>query len=514
MEFYVRKPNEKRKPAELIVLPFCEGKQGAVETADIRKYQKHIKNSQILKDFQGKEGELLFIYPEQASERRLVLLGMGKKELLDIEKLRRVYSLLAKACLQRKIEHVCVVIPHLNDNDEEIIEGIAEGLLLANYVFVKLKHRQKTEQTVLLKRIEFVGITKGELDIARRCQIVSEGVYLARDLVNDNADTITPQYLTRLAKDLSHKLPHVKTSVLDRRMLEKEKMGLLLAVSRGAANDPALIMMSYRGNPESKEHTVLIGKGITYDTGGLNLKPVASMETMKADMAGGAAVIGAIYAIASLGLKVNVTSIIPATENSIDAKSFKPGDVYKSYKGLMIEINNPDAEGRLVLADAITYAKKKLNPTCIIDIATLTGGIDIALGSEACGLFSNNDDLAEAIQRAGAKTFERAWRFPLYEEYRDYLKSDFGDMKNSGGRSASSIIASMFLQEFVEDTPWAHLDIASVAYLNEKKRYHPKYGTGFGVRLLISLLSEQDSQESKKIKHRENTKKAAKKYEA
>ena len=200
---------------------------------------------------------------------------------------------------------------------------------------------------------------------------------------------------------------------------------------------------------------------------------------------------GTYYAVASLNLKVNLTIVIPATENSIDAKSFKPGDVYKSMNGKMIEIINPDAEGRLVLADAITYSKKKLNPTRIIDIATLTGGIDIALGSEACGLFSNNDALADAIQRSGAATFERVWRMPLYEEYRDFLKSDIADMKNSGSRSASSITAAIFLQEFIEKTPWAHLDIASVAYLNDKKRYHPKYGTGFGVRLLVDLLSQE-----------------------
>ncbi len=491
MEFFSRNPNETRKSAELTVIPLWEGEKHADAATDLRKYLPDIKNPAILQDFKGKEGDLLFVYNSQnKSDKRLALLGLGRKEKINTEKLRRVYSQLARACHQKKIDTICVFLPYSVINEEEIIQGIVEGLLLANYAFVKLKHQQKNEKLVLLKKVEFKNISQKGLNIAKRCRIIAEGVYLARDLVNDNADTITPQYLANLAEDLAHKLPHVKAVILNKKQIEKEKMGLLLAVSRGAASDPALIILSYHGNPKSREHTVLIGKGITYDTGGLNLKPLASMETMKADMAGGAAVIGALYSIASLGLKVNVTAVIPATENSIDAKSFKPGDVYKSYRGDTVEINNPDAEGRLVLADAITYAKKKLNPTRIIDIATLTGGIDIAIGSEACGLFSNNDGLAEALQRASTKTFERVWRFPLYDEYKDLLKSDIADMKNSAGRSASSIIASLFLKEFVEETPWAHLDIASVAYLNEKKWYHPKYGTGFGVRLLVALLSE------------------------
>lgn len=487
MEFFICHI-EHRKTAELIVVPFWEGSKHAERATSL--FTAGFDAPAIMEDFHGKEGELIFLYgSHENTDKRLVLLGLGKKEKIDIEKLRRAYSQLAKACHQKKIESLCLFLPEADLDAETTITGVVEGLLLANYAFNKLKHVKKTEDS-LLKKVGFIGISKHGLEVAKRCKIIAEGVYIARDLVNDNADDVNPQYLATFAKNLARKL-HINATILTKKQIEKEKMGLLLAVNRGSVLDPAVIILSYNGNPKSKKQTVLIGKGITYDTGGLNLKPVASMETMKADMAGAAVTIGTIYAAASLGLKVNLTVIIPATENSIGSKSFKPGDVYKSCNGQTIEVNNPDAEGRLVLADAITYAKKKFRPERIIDIATLTGGIDIALGPEACGLFSNDDALADAFQKAGSRTFERVWRMPLYDEYRDSLKSDIADMKNSAGRSASSIIAAKFIQEFVGDTSWAHLDIASVAYLSEKRRYHPKYGTGFGVRLLIDLLSQE-----------------------
>lgn len=486
MKFF--KYEDNNSEPELVVLPFWEDLQQANSVAShLSQYKKQIHSPTLKKDFLGKEGELIFLYPSE-KPYRLALLGLGKKEKLNVEKLRRIYSQLTRACHQKKLQDIALLLPEALLSEEELMVGISEGLLLANYSFNKLKRVSRSDHS-LLKTVGLIGVTKKGLTIAKRSLIIAEGVYMARDLVNDNADQITAQYLSHFAQELARQLPHSKATILKKRELEKEKMGLLLAVNRGSTSDPALIILSYRGNPKSKDHTILIGKGITYDTGGLNLKPVASMDTMKADMAGGATVLGTIYSIAKLGLKVNVTAMIPASENSISAESFKPGDVYRSYAGHMIEITNPDAEGRLVLADAISYAKRRLQPTRIIDIATLTGAIDIALGSEACGLFSNDDALANALHQSAERTFERVWRLPLFEEYRDSLKSEIGDLKNSAGRSASSSLAAIFLQEFVEETPWAHLDIASVGYLNEKKRYHPKFGTGFGVRLLVDLLS-------------------------
>jgi leucyl aminopeptidase len=485
MEFYSFPKIDDSRISTTLVLPFWEGSKHAESAASLEKYETLVKAPLQMGDFKGKEGEILPFYH---GSQRVFLVGIGPKEKVNTEKLRRAYSSLAKSCQQKQVSEITLVIPKFSEMPEEdIVKGIAEGLLLSNYVFDQLKHTKKIK-SILLKKVAFVGASKHGLVVAKKCGTIAESVYFARDLVNGNADDVTPQHLSKVAKELQKKLPSLKATILNKSEIEKEKLGLLLAVNRGSESDPALIILSYRGDATSKNHTVLIGKGITYDTGGLNLKPSASMETMKADMAGGAAVLGTLYAAASLKLKVNVTAVVPATENSIDAKSFKPGDVYKSCHGHTVEVNNPDAEGRLVLADAITYALKKLHPTRIIDIATLTGGVDVALGAEASGLFSNDDVLADSLARSGANTFERLWRLPLYEEYKESLKSDVADMKNSAGRSASSIVGAMFLQEFVEGKPWAHLDIASTAYLSEKRRYHPKYATGFGVRLLVDFL--------------------------
>ncbi|MGE5196112.1 MAG: leucyl aminopeptidase family protein, partial [Anaerolineae bacterium] len=270
--------------------------------------------------------------------------------------------------------------------------------------------------------------------------------------------------------------------------LEQEKMGLILAVNRGSNREPVLIILEYLGDEKSKERTAVIGKGITYDTGGLNIKPTGSMETMKSDMAGAAAVLGLIKAAIATGLKANIIGVIASTENAVGPLSYKPGDVYTSFSGKTVEISNTDAEGRLVLADAISYTQERLKPTRLIDLATLTGGILIALGEEAAGLFSNDDHLASELLAAGENTYERLWRFPLFNEYKEAVKSSIADLKNSGGRKASSITAAMFLQCFVKNIPWAHLDIAGTAYLTDARLYHPTPATGYGVRLLIDFF--------------------------
>jgi len=389
-------------------------------------------------------------------------------------------------------------LPHIQEKEGQkleydLIRGVVEGVLLTNYRFTELKHDQlKFSKPSLVQKLTLIGASKADLAKVKDCLAVSEAVNIARNLVNGNADDITPQYLADFAKDIAKELPKMTCHVLEKKELVKEKMGLLLAVGRGSSIDPALITLAYKGNAKSKEHIVIVGKGVTYDTGGLHLKPFGAMESMKCDMAGGAVALATAYASAVLGLKINVTAVVPATENSIDANSFKPGDVYSSYSGKTVEIGNTDAEGRLILADAISYSLKHLKPSCLIDIATLTGAIDIALGAEACGLFANNNQLAEALSAAGNDSFERVWQLPLHEEYRDLLKSDVADIRNIGGRSAGCITSAIFLQEFVgrgpKALPWAHLDIASTAYLSEPRRYHPKSGTGFGVRLLISFL--------------------------
>lgn len=497
MHFLAVDDFDKRKPADLLVLPYWQCKGIADPAAPFGKYKVQPLPLLMTKDFVGKQEEICLFYPEKGKEPRVLLLGLGEKEKLSVEQLRRSYANAIKLAMQKKCSHLNVVVPQDTGlSAEEVIRGVAEGLLLANYTFDKLKHASlKEESSTVVKQAVLVGVKKPYLSLANKSAAIARAVYLARDLVNGNADDVTPQYLAGVAKQLSRQWPHVKTTLFDKKRIEQEKMELILAVSRGSRthSNPIFIIVEYKGNPTSKEHIVLLGKGITYDTGGLNMKPTGSMETMKCDMGGAAAVLGALQAAAELKLKLNVTAVIAAAENAVSDTSYKPGDVYRSYSGKTVEIVNTDAEGRLVLADALAYTVKKLHPTCMVDIATLTGAMEIALGPEFSGLLSNDEALSCSLVEAGNATFERVHPMPLVEEYKVTLKSSIADLKNHGGRKGGGLIAALFLQEFVGNVPWAHLDIAGTAFYDEARRYHPKYATGVGVRLLTEFLERWQS---------------------
>lgn len=490
MEFSSVSSSDKRKSADAIILPFWKGKKQAEKAFGETVFSTDYKGVVATKDFKGKQGEVLALYPSKAKEKRIFLLGLGSQEEVTVETLRRAYAAVVKACQKKeKLQSLNVFVPQMKSLDEqEVLRGMTEGFLLANYSFDQLKTSSNGSTTAPLKKAFYIGASTGAMKLVKKTKSLCEGVYLARDLVNGNADDVTPQYLSSLAKDLGKKFSKVKATVFDKKKIQKEKMGLLLAVSRGAARDPAFIILEYKGAPRSKDHTVMVGKGVTYDTGGLNLKPTGAMETMKCDMAGAAAAFGTLQAVAAMELKVNLSVVVAATENSIDSQSYKPGDVYASYLGKTVEIGNTDAEGRLTLADALAYATKKLKPTRVVDFATLTGAIVIALGEETIGMMSNDQDLAQAFSQAGQATYERVCQLPLYEEYKEQLKSDIADLNNIGGRAAGSITAGAFLQEFVGKTPWVHFDIAGTAHLSKARRYHPKNGTGAGVRLMVEYL--------------------------
>ncbi|WP_042279396.1 leucyl aminopeptidase [Candidatus Protochlamydia sp. R18] len=493
MEFALTLHIEKRKKADVLVLPFWKGTSQPEAAIALHPLKLSLDSVFNTGDFKGKEGETLFLYVEGLVEMRVALLGLGEKNKVSTEALRKSYGCLAKACLGKKLKTLNILMPEFNKTEENaFIKAITEGLLLPNYVYDRLKSKQEEDdEETLLQKINFISSNKHVLALAEEVAAICDGVYYTRDLINGNADEITPQYLAKCAQGLSQEYSQIKTTVFDKKRLEKEQMGLLLAVNRGSNLDPALIIMEYKGNPKSKDHTVIIGKGVTYDTGGLNIKPTGGIETMKCDMSGGAACFGTMLAACHLDLKVNLTAIIPATENSVDAASFKPGDVYRSYLGKTVEMTNSDAEGRLILADALAYASQNLKPSRLIDIATLTGAIEISLGSEASGLMSTDDQLAKSLIQAGENTYERLWRMPLYEGYQEKLKSDIADLKSWNGRSGSSCVAAMFLKNFVgKDIPWAHLDIAGTAYVTEPKKYMPKYASGVGVRLLVEFLKQ------------------------
>ncbi|HEY5234568.1 MAG TPA: leucyl aminopeptidase [Rhabdochlamydiaceae bacterium] len=468
-----------RPSSDVLVLPFWHEDKKAEPACPMQEFRALYAS---IDDFKGKEGETLFLY-KKGKESRIILLGLGKKSECGPENLRRAYASALKACRSKKLTHICVALPAA---DGPAAYPVTEGLLLANYSF-DMKF-SKEEAMPLVQKICLIGIDKSAFKRCRHAQTVVSAVNYARDLINGNADDVTAQLLSEKAKELEKESKLIKTTILDKKAIEKLGMGLILAVNRASSLDPAFIIVEYKGNPGSSDVTALVGKGITYDTGGLNLK-TSSMETMKDDMSGGAVVLGTIKAAAALKLKVNIIGAIASTDNAIGPKSYKPGDVYRSYSGKTVEITNTDAEGRLVLADAVSYVEDKFKPSRIIDLATLTGAIVISLGEEASGLFSNNDELAQNLIRAGKHTHERLWQFPLYSEYKEGLKSPIADMRNSpAARKASSIMGALFIQEYIRKTPWAHLDIAGTAFLSGPKHYHTTNATGFGVRLLVDYL--------------------------
>jgi len=481
--------------ADVLLVPYYKEGESVVEAADCKEWRDALTFPLSNKDFVGKEGESMVVY---ADGQRIIMLGLGHKDKISVDSLRRAYSAFVSVCKEKKWVTLNVLMPKkVALPAEQVMRGIAEGLLLGDYTFDKLKKAAlKDHPPVFLKKVFVVGINDKLLAVAKKyATIFREGVNLVRDLVNDNADEITPEYLSALARRLARQYPAITTTVFDRKRIEKEKMGLLLAVSRASSGhrEPAFIIVRYRGAPRSKEHTVVVGKGITYDTGGLSLKHtggIHGMENMKTDMGGAATVLGVVSAAAALKMKVNITGVFAATENNVGALAYKPGDTYTSYLGKTVEIANTDAEGRLILADALAYATKKLKPTRMIDFATLTGSVEVALGTLVSGIFSNDDTLAEGLSEAGEASNERVWRLPLVEEYRKLLDSDVADIKNLGNRQAGAIVAALFLKEFVGDVPWVHCDIAGTAYRTSKHHYYSKGATGVGVRLMIDFFEK------------------------
>jgi leucyl aminopeptidase len=469
--------NLKKTDEDLLILPYWEGSK---EAGCI----KHPSVGIALKDFSGKQGEVLLSYGE---EGRLLLLGLGKQGGATVESVRRAYAAAVKLAQSKKIKHIHLVFPKCKQKDK-FFQAIAEAVLLTNYAFSYKKDSLKDKPIVLLSEATFIGLSKQPS--LQELQVIVDGVNFVRDLVNRNADDKVPKMLAKIAKDLH---PKIKTTVFDKKKLEEEKMGLLLAVGRASSHEPVLIQASYKGDPKSDQHIVLVGKGVTYDTGGLSLKPTDGMLGMKCDMAGAATVLGAIKTAAELGLKINLTVVVPSAENNMDADSYKLGDVYTSYSGKTVEINNTDAEGRLILADALAYTVDKLNPSLIVDFATLTGACVVALGEEIGGLFSNDDPLAEDLLRSSENTGEMLCRFPVYADYKEAFRSEIADLTNSGGRDAGAIKGALFLQEFIKETPWAHIDIAGPAFQAKPKHYNPMKGTGYALRLIVDFLMRRSA---------------------
>jgi len=445
-------------------------------------------------EIKGKLNEIHVVHTLGKLPARLVAVaGLGKKKEFNEDKVRNMMGEVVRALRKHNCKTAATILHGAGaggftpeDSSVAIVEGCILGAYRYNKHITKPEDEHDVEQVILLEKdgskLNAIrsGLVKG--------RIVAEATLLARDMVNEPANHMTPAHMAEIAGEIANR-DGLEIIVMDREQMEKEKMGALLGVAQGTSQPPKFITLNYRGNASKKDTIGFVGKGLTFDSGGISLKPQEFMSDMKGDMAGGAVVIAAISAVAKLKLKINVTAIIPATENLPGGRALKPGDVLKASNGKTIEVVNTDAEGRLILADALSYAVKKgICP--LIDLATLTGACHVALGDIYAGVFTNNQALADKLIRAGGEAGEHLWQLPLPDEYKELNKSDVADIKNSGGRYGGAITAALFLQEFVSEIPWVHVDIAGPFMTEKTKGVLVKGATGFGVRTLIKLASD------------------------
>lgn len=423
--------------------------------------------------------------------RRVLLVSLGEADKLDAHELRKAAGSAARWLIGEHIARATLWIDGLvTTRIEQAAAEWALGMALAGFRFQHYKENDKAPASIRVQlRASEGAYVQQALAAVRESLKLAEAVNYTRALAHEPANSINPATLATEARKLARSR-NLKCTVFTAERLRQMKMNGLLAVGVGADPPPCLIQLEYRGAPRARTQIVLVGKAITFDTGGYSIKPSAGLEAMKFDKCGGMAVLGVLRAVCDLKLKCNVVGLIAAAENAISDRAYRPGDILTMMSGKTVEVISTDAEGRLVLADALWYAQTRLKPTALIDLATLTGGVNVALGKAAAGLMSTDDNLAADLGEAGRRTHERLWRLPLWDDYRELIKSSEADIKNSASkRDAHAIVGGMFLKEFVKDnTPWAHLDIASVAFYESNSGPHPKGATGFGVRLLVEYL--------------------------
>ena len=434
-------------------------------------------------EFTGKALEITVLHrPPGLKAKRLVLAGGGKRDKFDSAELRKLSGALVRALKSKGVRSVVLSLDDAFHSDD-FTSAAVEGALLADFEV----DRYKTDPKKNEKQVEtfaILGATQSAIDYGR---LIAECQNFTRTLANEPANLLTPTLFAERAQAMAAE-QGLECEVLNQDRMHQLGMGALLGVAQGSAEPPALIIVRYKPavEPSTKDHLGLIGKGVTFDTGGVSIKPAEGMEKMRYDMAGGAAVLGAMRAIAKLKPSIPVTAFVPAVENMVGSRAQRPGDIVTTLAGKTVEVLNTDAEGRLILIDTLTYAQR-LGCTHLVDAATLTGAVVIALGSVNVGAFTNNDQFLNKLMSAAKQEGEKIWQLPLDDEYKEQLKSSFADLPNIGGRPAGSITAAMFLRDFVGDTPWIHLDIAGTAWLDDAKPYLAKGASGVGVRTFVKL---------------------------
>ncbi len=445
------------------------------------------------KHFSGKKGETdLLRFVGVAGAPSTLLIGLGPKSKFTLETLRRAGASVYQAQKRARLDRVALQGDSFFPADSPLgevpaLQAFAEGYLLASYTFTEFKEPEK--EPLKTKRLDIIGAkSPGAKQALSRAEALARAVCFTRELGDKPPNLLTPTELARLVAEMAKK-NKIKCTVLTRAQIEKEKMGLLMGVAKGSNEDPRFVVLQYQGGKKGDKPVALVGKGITFDSGGISIKPAPSMEEMKYDMMGAATVAGIFQAIAELKLPLNVNGYIPAAENMPSGKAQKPGDIMRSSRGKTVEITNTDAEGRLILADALEYAQKD-EPQAIFDFATLTGAVLIALGTVATGIMGNSPELIDRLKKSSDASGEKVWELPLFEEYEDDLKSTYADYRNSGGREAGSSKGGTFLKFFVDSKmPWVHCDIAGTAWNRKDLNYHPpKNASGAMVRLMVHLL--------------------------
>jgi leucyl aminopeptidase len=474
--------------------------------------QSWLENNGELGEFKAKTGESLLFYPQTDnknnifSAKRLLILGLGKIEEQENndelrERCRLTGGTAAQLAAKFKAKKIMICLPEIITIREKVVaECLSEGLLLGDYRFLKYKKDDPEEKSYQgLEEVHlFIRHSTDALHTgARAGQIAAMAAREARDMANEPGNGWTPSHFAAHGRMLAKKYS-LKCTVLDKDDMKRLKMGGILAVNQGSVEPPKMVILEYR--PVHTSQTLLVvGKGLTFDSGGVSLKPAAGMEDMKYDMCGGAAVMALMQAIGEERPDLGVIGIVPATDNMASGSALKPGDIITHYNGLTSEIVNTDAEGRLILADALAFGIKKFKPDYVIDLATLTGAVIVGLGHHRTGLLGNNDTLIGRLLAAGERCGEPLWRLPLGSEYSKQLESQVADIKNTGGKSAGTITAAAYLEKFVGDTPWAHLDIAGTAWEFTEKSYIPKGPSGVGVRTLLELVRKWKRIEKKNL---------------
>ena len=495
MEVLIRQGNVVEMATDALVVNLFQGvthpggATGAVDRALGGAIRDLIRGG----DFDGQLGKTAVLYPRGAiPARRVILVGLGKSDTFDLEAVRKAAAAAAKRARDLGAKEITTIVHGAGIgglNPSDAAQAVVEGTVLALYRFAKYQRQQESSPTTVerLTIVEFDATKIPTLEAgARAGRIIAESVNFARDLVMEPPNIATPAELARRAQNMAQEVG-LRCEVLTDPELEALGMGILLGVAQGSVNRPHFVILEHNAEAQEMPTVVLVGKGITFDTGGINLKRSDDMWKMKHDMAGAAAVLGALRAAALLDVPLRVIGLTPLVENMPGGRAYRPADVLRGITGKTVEVINTDAEGRLILADALGYAAR-FRPHAVVDIATLTGAQMIALGPHAAALFSNDDTLAARLEQAAQRTGERVWRLPLWEEYKEALKSEVAEVKNTAGRHSGLPTTAKFLEHFTENYPWAHLDVASMVWTDTARDYHPKGPTGYGVRLFVDFL--------------------------